>query len=306
MGVLTNLDMDTLRTLVKGVELGSFARAATAVGRSQSAISGQLRKLETQVGEPLFHRSGRGLAPTPACEALVGYARRILELNDEALNAIRTSRLDGAVRLGLPADFAETWLPGVLGQFARRHPRVQIEVHADRSSELTERVATGRLDLALAWGETSPGDHSQVLASIPTGWIVSARSSTRPLLDQPLPIVAFDDPCVFRRLGLSALEAHGIAWRLAFISPSLPGLWAAVDAGLGIAMRTAIDLPATVTFLQPPAWGLPSLPPVALSLHKSSPQMSLAATTLADLIAATVTSSFTAVGRVRPPSTLPR
>lgn len=291
---MTNLDMDTLRTFVKGIELGSFAKAATTVGRSQSAVSGQLRKLEEQVGETLFRRTGRGLTPTPAGSALLGYARRILELNDEALDTIRLSHLDGTVKLGLPADFAETWLPRVLARFARSHPRVLIEIQADRSSKLAEHVATGQLDLALAWEEASPGGYSEILASIPTGWIVPANFSSASRLNQPLPLVTFDDPCVFRRLALSALEAQGTTWRLAFVSPSLPGLWAAVDAGLGIAMRTAIALPSTVNFLQHSDSGLPALPPVSLSLHKSGARLSSAATALAALVAETITSSYSA------------
>jgi DNA-binding transcriptional LysR family regulator len=288
---MKNLDMDALRTLVKGVELGTFAKAAVAVARSQFAVSGQLRKLEAQVGETLFRRSGRSLVMTPAGEQLVAFARRILDINDEALDSIQTSRLDGAVRLGIPADFAEKWLPGVLGRFARSHPRVQIEVHADRSSKLTERVAAGRLDLALVWDTALDGTHAETVASIRAGWIVSARSPSNPPLEGPLPIVAFDEPCVFRRIGLAALAAHGVAWRIAFVSPSLPGLWAAVDAGLGVAMRTSIALPPTVAFLDSSAGGLPPLPSVSLVLYKTCKHLSTAAETLASLVAETVRSS---------------
>jgi DNA-binding transcriptional LysR family regulator len=119
MAIRTNLDMDVLRTFVTGFELGSFARAAERLGRSQSAVSTQLRKLEDQVGQPLVQKSGRGLVLTTAGEGLLGYAKRLLELNDEAVDRIRGADVDGWARLGLPQDFAESWLPAVLNRFSR-------------------------------------------------------------------------------------------------------------------------------------------------------------------------------------------
>src|ERR1700722_19005432 len=109
MALRTNLDMDVLRTFVTGFELGSFARAADRLGRSQSAVRTQLGKLEDQVGRPLVQKSGRGLMLTTAGESLLSYARRILDLNDEALDRVRGGAVEGWVRLGLPQDFAETW-----------------------------------------------------------------------------------------------------------------------------------------------------------------------------------------------------
>lgn len=283
-----NLDMATLRSFVRGVELGSFSKAALAVGRTQSALSGQMRKLESQVGESLFKKSGRGLALTGAGEALLGYARRILALNDETVNAIRTARIEGAVRIGLAADFAESWLPRILGEFARRYPMVQLEVHASRSSELLARVAAGQLDFALVWGEEGEAAHTRRIASIPAGWIVGNGTPLPYRSDGILPIVAFDEPCAFRRLGLAALDNEGMPWRLSFISPSLPGLWAALDAGLGVTVRTALALPSGVRFLSAEAHGLPALPSVPLSLHRASAQIGPAAAVLEELIVASL------------------
>ena len=109
---LPNLDMDALRTLIAADRLGSLNRAADRIGRSQSAVSQQMRKLETQIGQPLFRRQGRGLVPTEAGELMLSYARRILELNDEAVGAIRGAAIDGAVRFGLPGDFPKMQFPG--------------------------------------------------------------------------------------------------------------------------------------------------------------------------------------------------
>jgi len=120
-------DLDVLRSFVAGVELGSFAKAADRVGRSTSAVSAQLRKLEDQAGTAIFRKAGRGLALTDAGETMLAYARRLLDLNDEAAAAVRGLELEGWVRLGLQEDFGEVLLPEVLGRFARAHPKVRIE-----------------------------------------------------------------------------------------------------------------------------------------------------------------------------------
>jgi DNA-binding transcriptional LysR family regulator len=128
----------------------------------------------------------------------------------------------------LPADFAESWLP-VLGDFIRNYPMVQIQVNTSRSAKLIERIITGQLDLALVWGD--PGDHSysRKIAAVPPGWI-APKGKFNPIdLDGTLPIVVFDEPCIFRRLAVNCLESIGSKWRVSFESPSLPGLWAAVD-----------------------------------------------------------------------------
>ena len=150
---LTNLDMDVLRSFVTGTELGSFAKAADRLGRSQSAISLQLKKLEEQVGEVLLRKDGRGLALTASGEIMLSYARRLLELNDEALAATRGVAVEGWVRLGLVQDFAESWLPLLLGRFARAHPQIRVDVQVDRGVNLAEAVEKGELDLALCWGD---------------------------------------------------------------------------------------------------------------------------------------------------------
>jgi hypothetical protein len=122
-----NLDLDVVRTFTTGIELGSFAKAADRLGRSTSAVSAQLKKLEEQTGAELFRKAGRGLALTEAGETMLAYGRRLLELNDEAVVAVHGVELEGWVRLGLQEDFGETLLPDVLGRFARAHPKVKID-----------------------------------------------------------------------------------------------------------------------------------------------------------------------------------
>jgi len=139
-----NLDIDVLRTFVAAQQLGAFNRAAKQVGRSQSAISQQIRKLEDRVGQPLLRKQGRGLVLTAAGEILLAYARRILDLNDEGVAALRGVAINGVVRFGLPGDFAETWLPAALGRFKRAHKMVPVEAIGDRRRFGDHRTNNGR------------------------------------------------------------------------------------------------------------------------------------------------------------------
>ncbi|WP_144109545.1 LysR substrate-binding domain-containing protein [Paraburkholderia sp. BCC1886] len=289
MTVRTNLDMDILRTFVTGFELGSFARAADRLGRSQSAVSTQLRKLEEQIGQPLVQKSGRGLALTTAGEGLLSYAKRLLELNDEAVDTIRGAELEGWVRLGLPQDFADTFLPAVLGRFAKAHPRVRVEVHVDRSAPLVDKTMAGKLDMALVWGDGGAAPHAEQIAELPIAWIGSPDWAGRyDAGSEPLPLVAFEPPCSFRSAGVAALDEAGIPWRLVFTSPSLSGLWAAADAGLGITVRTTISLPGTLVALDANALGLPSLPAIPLALHRAEAEPQAAVAKLTDIVLSTI------------------
>jgi DNA-binding transcriptional LysR family regulator len=289
MAKRTNLDMDVLRTFVTGFELGSFTRAADRLGRSQSAISTQLRKLEDQIGQPLFRKSGRQLALTTAGEGLLSYARRILELNDETVDIIRGSDVEGWVRLGLPQDLADTWLPAVLGRFAQAHPKVRIEVLVDRSAFLVEKTIKGELDMSLAWGDGSGGPHAGRIADFPVAWIARPDwPGVQCLRGQPLPLAAFAPPCVFRSAGIAALDGAGIPWRLVFTSPSLSGLWAAAEAGLGLTLRTTISVPKSLAVLDPAAHGLPPLPSMPLALHRAEEQPAPAVSRLMDILLETV------------------
>ncbi|WP_415868853.1 LysR substrate-binding domain-containing protein [Burkholderia ubonensis] len=288
-----NFDIAALRSLVAGMDLGSFAKAADRVARSSSAVSAQIRKLEEQAGTPLFVKSGRGLALTDAGDAMLRYARRMIELNDEAAAAVRGVSLDGWVRIGLQEDFGEAILPGVLGRFARAHPKVRIEARVAHNAELLERLDANQLDLALVWGDPASaafvartGIDSEEIARVPMRWIGAAGSgaagvgaagsgaagdgdagepSVR-LPDEPLPLVVFDRPCRFFGAATDALDRVGVPWRVAFTTPSLAGLWAAASAGLGLTVRSHYGLPASVRLLDAAPLGLPELPSVPLML----------------------------------------
>jgi DNA-binding transcriptional LysR family regulator len=288
MMTLINLDMDVLRTLVAAYRLGSFNRAAEEIGRSQSAVSQQIRKLEEQVGETLFVKQGRGLALTEAGELVLAYARRILEINDEAVAAVRGRAVEGLVRFGLPADFAETWLPAALARFKRTHPSVRIEAVVERNKRLLESVDKGELDLVLALDNETRAD-AQDVATLPLTWI--GMSSRGPVLQpgEPVPLVMFEAPCFFRRRAIAALDQAGIPWSIAFTSANLQGLWAAVEAGMGVTLRTTMGLPDRLAELGE-ATVLPPVPvpPLKACLHDAGRSLDPAAIELRSIVVETL------------------
>jgi DNA-binding transcriptional LysR family regulator len=268
---LTNLDVDALRSFVAGMDAGSFARAADRLGRSTSAVSAQLKKLEEQAGVALVRKSGRGLMLTYSGEALLSYARRLLDLNDEAVSAVRGVELEGWIRLGLQEDFGEMILPQVLGRFARAHPKVRIEGRIARNSELKDKLASGQLDLALAWDDGALSATAEHIAALPLCWLGSAVCEPlwRAGSGDPLPLATIEAPCVLRTIACEHLDRQSLSWRVAFVSPSLAGLWAAAAAGLGIALRTPVGFPSSVRALEPHAHGLPELPSLKLVLLRA-------------------------------------
>ncbi|MCG7506233.1 LysR substrate-binding domain-containing protein [Mesorhizobium retamae] len=280
----TTFDLDALRSFVTGMELGSFAKASERLGRSTSAVSAQLKKLEDQAGTAIFRKAGRGLALTEAGESMLGYARRLIDLNDEAASAVRDVELEGWVRLGLQEDFGETVLPQVLGRFARAHPKVKIEARITRSQELAERVATGSLDLALAWDNGAALPNSRPIADVQLRWVGPIKFDMSDWRGSPLPLVSLEAPCLLRTIATERLDRADRAWRLAFSSPSLAGIWAAVAAGLGLTIRTDIGLPPTVAALPPEASGLPALPKLGLRLHRKDAEGDPVTQRLADIL----------------------
>jgi DNA-binding transcriptional LysR family regulator len=295
-------ELELLRTFVAGVELGSFALAARRLGRSPSALSAQLRRLEERAGAPMFRKSGRGLALTAVGETLLAYARRLLELDDEAALAVRAVEVEGWVRFGTQEDLGAGLLPDVLRRFARAHPKVRIEARVARNAELLERVKSASLDLALVWGDGSAAPNGERLVQLPMCWIGESEllHASRA---SPLPLAVLESPCQFRQAATLALDRARIPWRLAFTSASLGGVWAATRAGIGLTVRTPLGQPPEVRALGPAPRGLPALPSLGLSLHRAEAQPAPAVRLLAALVAEAVQEAVAALpassGRVR-------
>jgi DNA-binding transcriptional LysR family regulator len=258
----TNLDLDTLRTLVTAHDLGGYAQAADRLGRTPSAVSLQMKRLQEDVGTALFRKRGRGLALTEAGETTLQYARNMLQLNDELLYKLQGAAIAGTLRFGCPQDFAGL-LPAVLSQFASVFPRVRVDLRVEGNGALIEALDKGELDLVATIGFADRAG-AQLLGEVPLQWIAHPDFSSR--AEEPLPLAMLGPQCAFRKCALRGLDDIGTAYRLAATSPSLDGLWAAVLGGLGITARTALQLPAGLTSAKS-LHGLPALGVLPVVLH---------------------------------------
>lgn len=262
--VLRNLDLDTLRTLVIAHDLGGYAQAAERLGRTPSAISLQMKRLQQDLDIPLFRKSGRGLALTEAGETTLAYARRMLALNDELMDTMHGATLAGLIRIGCPQDFSPI-LPGVLSHFATLYPRMQVELHIEGNAALADSLEKQQLDLALVIGQADRAA-AVTIGELKLVWIASTLFT--PPGDQPLPIAVLGPQCAFRKWAIQQLEEITRSYRIAATSPSLNGLWAAVLGGLGITARTALGLPADL-ICGPSLFGLPALGGMPVTLHRN-------------------------------------
>ena len=270
-----NIDTDLLRTFVTLVDLGGFTRAGEALGRSQPAISLQMKRLEELLGVPLLRRDAREVGLTAEGEARMVYARQILCLNDEALAALGPVRGGEGVRLGIPNDFAALLLPAVLGRFAGDPGGESLSVECELSHVLLERLAQGALDVVVAMHRDPVAPPAAMLRAW-TERLVWVGSGESALASQsPIPLVAYPDGCAYRRAMLRALDLAGRPWRIGFESPGFGAIQAAIQAGLGISVMAERTVPPG---LRPMvlAYGLPGLADMIVGLHFDPDNMSVA------------------------------
>lgn len=260
----TSFDIDALRAVVSGIEQGSFARAAIELGRSQSAVSMQLKKLEQQAGVQLFARKGRGLVPTEAGETFAGYARRIIALNDEAARAVGAAVAPETVRLGLPQDFYDDVMPATVDAFSSSHPEVHVTIRAGNNHILNDEIEAGRLDGAIAFFPKNSGAKGELLCELPIQWLAH-EGFVEPVENSLVPLVLFNHPCLFRQAALASLDQAGRRWRAVLTTPSLAAVWAALRSDFGVGVRIPHNVPDDIVDVG--HWpGLPDLPPVELRL----------------------------------------
>lgn len=259
------LDLDLLRTFVAVVESGNFSSAAPRVGRSQSAVSMQMQRLEQELGRPLLTRMPRTVVPNAAGNDLLIYARRLLKLSDEARASVSRPDEAGTVRLGVPDDYAAFLLPPVLARFAEDYPRVNVELVCEPSRLLVPAIDEGCIDLAIV--TRLPAQSFEVLRREPFVWVAAANHVAWSL--DPLPVALFEPGCAARMNVIDALSGAGRAYRSTYSSASLLGLCAAVQAGLAVAGLAASSVPATLTVIGE-AEGLPPMQPLDMSLIRRS------------------------------------
>ena len=235
------LDLELLRSFVAVVEAGGFTRASERVHRTQSTVSQQIKRLEEDVGQVLLHRDGGDVRPTEAGERLLSYARRLLALAEEARDVLREPD-GGAVRLGIPEDFAAYRLAKLLGAFARSHPNLRLDVRADQSKNLARDLERGELDLALYKREAGGKDAIAVWPE-EVHWVTS-KSHPVDVNVPSLPLIGFPLGCLYRAGAIHALESAGRAWHMSYMSSSLAGIQAAVAAGMGLSILSEMSIQA--------------------------------------------------------------
>lgn len=265
--MIPNFDILALRAAVYGVDHGSFARAAAELGRTQSAISMQLKKLEQQAGTQLFERKGRGLVPTEAGEALLSYARRIIALNDEASRTLGVAVAPETVRLGLPQDFYDDVMPATVNSFKAQHRDIHVSVQAGNNHRIYEDVMNGRIDGAIAFFPKDSTSKGELICELPLLWLAHEGFPELKPKDQ-LPLVLFNHHCLFRQTALARLDRLKRPWRAALTTPSLAAVWSALRSRFGIGVRVGHAVPEDIVNVS--GWScLPALPAVELRLLRS-------------------------------------
>ena len=275
------LDLDLLRTFVEVADVRSFTGAGERLGRVQSAVSMQIRRLEDITQSRLFARTPQNVELTAEGERLLVFARRILSLSDEALASMRDDLPRGPIRFGT-TDIAYPFLPRILARFAASHPQVALEVMSDRSWKLLAALDKGKLDVALV---TQDGGRKggAVLLSEAMSWVYAPAHPA--YLQDPLPLALFAKGCIYRDAALEVIGKAGKAHRIAYSSASLFGVKAAVQAGLAVGVLSRSMITDGLAVLED-ADGFPPLPPFELSLHLADNDRSDNARRLADALAA--------------------
>lgn len=234
------LDSDLMRAFLAVVDTGSVTAAADRVGRTQSAVSMQIRKLEESLGQPLFTRLPRGVALTPRGAQLLPYARRVTSLLEEAATALREKPLAGPVRIGIPDEYAETILPRALAAFSERHPGVEVTVRCDFTAPQQAALDEDHLDLAVIY-DSSHTSGDEVLCVDPTVWVTSIAHAQH--LQQPVPVGVYFRSDWCRDFALRSLDQQSIPWRAAFECDTSASLRVAARTGLAISPLSRSTIP---------------------------------------------------------------
>ncbi|MGM3175298.1 transcriptional regulator LrhA [Dickeya lacustris] len=263
-----NLDLDLLRTFVAVADLNTFAAAAVAVCRTQSAVSQQMQRLEQLIGKELFARHGRNKLLTEHGIQFLGYARKILQFNDEACASLMYSDIQGTLTIGASDDTADTILPFILQRVTTVFPKLSIAVSIKRSAEMAEMLQQGKIDLVITTANSSDLPHV-LLRTSPTLWYCAADYQYQ--AGETVSLVVLDEPSPFRSLALDNLTAAGIPWKISYVASTLSAVRAAVKAGLGVTVRSVEMMSPELRVLGEEE-GLPKLPDTRYYLCRNPEQ----------------------------------
>src|ERR687897_1471793 len=259
------LDIDQLRTFVAIADSGSFTRAADVVHKTQSAVSMQMKRLEERVGRAVFERDGRASKLTEDGERLLDYARRIVRLNTECVASFNEADLTGRVRLGLPDDYADCYLPEILARFSRSNPRAEVTVMCEPTHNLIERIQHGDLDLAIITHVDRRGP-SEIVRIEQLLWITSSRHGVHE--ETPTPLALGRPSCDWRHSATEALESADRPFRILYVSWHSTAVGAAVLAGLAVSVLPESAVRSGMRVLGP-SDGFPALPSCKIGLIRN-------------------------------------
>ncbi|OLO12712.1 LysR family transcriptional regulator [Chromohalobacter japonicus] len=265
---LAALDSDLLLAFVTVADSGGFTAAARYLHKTQSTISLRISTLESRLDTLLIERGSRRLTLTGDGETFLVYARRLLQLQREAIAALGRSQ-PVTLRFGLPEDYADTWLPALLERFGARHPEVHVHIHCRMSTELLEQLEKGSLDIVLAV-QHEPSSGGRPVTTEEVVWAAHRRFELD--AERPIPLALFPEQCVYRRRALAALASIGRDWQLVSTSQSPSGLKVIVGQGQTLTVGERRLLPEGWKVMGA-AEGLPPLPPAVLEVHRSPSPM---------------------------------
>lgn len=262
LAVRLDADLISLRALVAIAEEGSFSAAARRIGRTQSAVSLQIAKLEDRLGTRLLERTSRSVRQTPAGETLVAYARRILALADEAAMAVSAPSAGAPLRIGFAEYLAPAHLNDLLARFRRAHPAVPLTLKLGSGADLLARLAERDLDLVVAGPEGTGG---RMLRTEPLVWVGAEDAGAGVTVPaEPLSLILNQPPCSYRQAAFGALTGAGRTWHVTLEANSVEGVRSAVAAGLGVSVLARSAVTAGLRTLGPP---LPPLPDTAMTAY---------------------------------------
>ncbi|HMA55358.1 MAG TPA: LysR substrate-binding domain-containing protein [Pseudolabrys sp.] len=274
------LDIDQLRTFIAISETGSFTKAAEVVNKTQSAVSMQMKRLEERLERPIFSRDGRASKLTEDGQRLLDYARRIVKLNVETLAAFSDAELSGRVRLGVPDDYADRYLPEIMARFSRGYPAVELSVICEPSADLLERIDANEIDLAIVTNCESKRA-SETFRRERLLWVASNRHSTH--LEERIPLALGRPSCTWRRIAIERLEAIDRPFRVLYSSSNAGAVAAAVLAGLAVSVLPESGLRPGMRVLSA-SDGFPDLTTCRIGLVRNAHESSALADALAEHI----------------------
>ena len=238
---MQQLSLDNLRTFVTIIEQGSFAKAGELLGKTQPAVTLQVKKLEAQLQRKLFVKVGQRYVASTDGEWLYSKAKNLLAQNDEIFNSLNLSSLRGRLRLGIPNEFASTILPEVIGEFSARYPDVSLEVTSALSKDLLSSSKRGEFDLVLALRDGDYTGDGEVIARDPIVWV---GEKSKPFHQTQLRLVLAPEGCMYRSRVIEQLKQQTLSWKITYTNADLSGLVVAIQQGLGVTALARSSMPS--------------------------------------------------------------